>query len=606
MNEIHILGVAPYEGLKKVMEEIVVNYENINLDVIVGDLETGVKSANEQLEIKNYDAIISRGGTAKLLRKFFYIPVIDIGVSQYDIVQIIQLSNEYKGKKAIVGFQSITSSAHKVSEALQYDISIFTINSADEALPLLNNLKKQGFSMILSDMITTKIAKSIGLNTLLITSSSESVEQGLNYAIQLINTVNKSNQILEYYSSVFLDSDESVIVFNKEEDKLEYCFNIDKSSPLIVKMKEMGLFENNNSSEQINIEFKNNFYILKRISNKMVDTGKIIFSIKEHCYFNHNATEGIVTRDMINLNKQFYDDFYKIVEDNTFHNKISSFSKKNEVVLIIGESGAGKSYIAQYIHTQSNYKNSILYEFDCQIITEKLFSSLLNNINSPLFENGNTLFFKNINYLSNNELLNLIVFISETSLNMRNKIIFSYENNNLSKVTDGNLENSILNIINGRMTTLTLYLAPLKTKSEFISNLATVYINKLNRHNEKQILGFNTGVIDLLQNYTWPGNYLQFRKVLKQLFYLTESSYISYELADKILQEEGAVLTVKEPFILSDDQEKNYLRVDMDQSLDEIIKEVVNGALQANKMNKTKTAEKLGIGRSTLWRILNS
>ena len=99
---------------------------------------------------------------------------------------------------------------------------------------------------------------------------------------------------------------------------------------------------------------------------------------------------------------------------------------------------------------------------------------------------------------------------------------------------------------------------------------------------------------------------MQFKKVLKQLFYLTEASYISYELADKILQEEGAILTIREPLILSNDQKKDYLKVDINQSLDAIIKEVVTGVLEANKKNKTKTAEKLGIGRSTLWRILNS
>lgn len=603
---IHILGVAPYEGLKKIMEEIVTSYENVNLDIIVGDLEIGVKKATKQLKVKNYDAIISRGGTAQLLRKFFYVPVIDIGVSQYDIVQIIQLSNEYKGKKAIVGFQSITRSARKVSDALQYDISIFTINSGDEALPLLNNLKKQGFSIILSDMINTKIAKSIGLNTLLITSSSESVEQSINYAMQLTHTVNQSNQILNYYSSIFLDGDESIIVFNKDDYKLEYCFNIDKSSPLIIKVKKTELLEDINSSKQIIIEFENNFYILKRISYQIANKEKIIFFIKKHYYFNSTAIEGIVTKDILNLNSQSYDDFYKIVEDKAFHNKIISFSKKNEVILIIGESGVGKGYTAQYIHTQSNYKNSIFYEFDCQIITEKLFFSLINSINSPLFENGNTLFFKNINCLPYKKLLNLIVFITETSLNVRNKIIFSYENNNLSKTNDDNSENSIFNIINGHMTILTLYLAPLREKSKFISNLATVYINKLNRHNEKQILGFNNGVVDLLQNYSWPDNYLKFKKVLKQLFYLTESSYISYELTNEILQEERTILTVKESAVSINDEKKDYLEVDIDQSLDEIIKEVVNKVLAENKMNKTKTAKKLGIGRSTLWRILNS
>lgn len=602
---IHILGVAPYEGLKKVMEEIVTTFENINIDVVVGDLEKGVKNANEQLKVRHYDAIISRGGTAQLLKTFFYIPVIDIGVSQYDILQTIQLANEYNGKKAIVGFQSITRSARKVSEALQYDISIFTINNANEALTLLNKLKKQGFSMILSDMITTKTAKNIGLNTLLITSSSESVEQSINYALQLTHTINQSNRIIEYYSSTFLDRDESMIVFNTDLNSLDYCFNIDKSSHLISKIQKMGFFKKDDSLEQAIIKFEDNFYILKKSSNQTGDKEKIVFSIKKYPYLNDNTLEGVVAKDITNPNNQSYDDFYKIVEDNAFYNKINTFSKKNELILIIGESGVGKNYVAQYIHTQDNYKNSIFYEFDFQIITEKSFFSLLNNINSPLFQNGTTLFFKNTDCLPYKELLNLIIFIEETSLNMRNKIIFSYETNNPNKMTDNNSESTIFNILNDHMTILTISLSPLKMKSEFIPNLATVYINKLNRHNENQILGFNSGTIAILQNYSWPGNYAQFKKVLKELFYLTESYYISYELADKILQEEESIFAKRKLFVLSKDQ-KDYLNVNIDQSLDEITKVIVNGVLSANKMNKTITAKKLGIGRSTLWRLLNN
>ena len=59
-----------------------------------------------------YDAIISRGGTATLIRETTDLPVISIQLSVYDVLRTIRLAQSYSNLYAIVGFPDITEAAH--------------------------------------------------------------------------------------------------------------------------------------------------------------------------------------------------------------------------------------------------------------------------------------------------------------------------------------------------------------------------------------------------------------------------------------------------------------------------------------------------------------
>ncbi|WP_149023459.1 PrpR N-terminal domain-containing protein [Listeria grayi] len=182
MKAIKVLGIAPYLGLKKLLETTARQQPDIQLTCFVGDLEAGLDIAVREIEQHDFDIIISRGGTATLLKEHMTLPVIDVGVSQYDIMQMLQSSREYMGKRALVGFQSITTSAGVVAEILQDDIAIFTIHQQNEVRGLLQVLKSEGFDTVLGDMITTRAAKEVGLNYVQVVSSSESIERGLMFA----------------------------------------------------------------------------------------------------------------------------------------------------------------------------------------------------------------------------------------------------------------------------------------------------------------------------------------------------------------------------------------------------------------------------------------
>ena len=91
---IKILGIAPYEGMRTVMERAAQAYPEIQLDIHTGDLEEGVAIV-ESMAPNSYDCIISRGGTAEMIRQVSDLPVVEIQLSVYDVLSAMKLAENY-------------------------------------------------------------------------------------------------------------------------------------------------------------------------------------------------------------------------------------------------------------------------------------------------------------------------------------------------------------------------------------------------------------------------------------------------------------------------------------------------------------------------------
>lgn len=90
-EQVRILGIAPYEGMQATMERAAENHPDIHLDVYIGDLEEGVAIVREH-QAEDYDCVISRGGTAQMIRLVTEIPVVEIPVSVYDVLRTMRLA----------------------------------------------------------------------------------------------------------------------------------------------------------------------------------------------------------------------------------------------------------------------------------------------------------------------------------------------------------------------------------------------------------------------------------------------------------------------------------------------------------------------------------
>lgn len=179
-----ILAIAPYESMRNLIVNLCADRPEIQLTALVGDLEEGAKLV-QTIPSEDYDIIISRGGTAEIIRTVTSIPVIDISLSSYDVLSTIRLVENYPGKSAIVAYPSISKMARLICGVLQSDIPVYTLDSAQHLHGLIQSLNAQGFSLIIGDAVTTAYAQRCSLDAVLITSGIESLESTLNEALYI-------------------------------------------------------------------------------------------------------------------------------------------------------------------------------------------------------------------------------------------------------------------------------------------------------------------------------------------------------------------------------------------------------------------------------------
>lgn len=68
MENIHFLVISPYRGMNELVREVLLSETKVQADCFVANLSE-VDSILDKLNLLNYDAVISRGGTASYLKR---------------------------------------------------------------------------------------------------------------------------------------------------------------------------------------------------------------------------------------------------------------------------------------------------------------------------------------------------------------------------------------------------------------------------------------------------------------------------------------------------------------------------------------------------------
>ena len=163
MPSIKVLAISPYPGMVPLLTETAKEYDGLELTISVGDLAKGLELAQKGFHA-NFDVIISRGGTARLLKQSVSLPVIEIGTTVYDVLCTLQRANIHEGRVAIVGYSNITQDMGILRTLLPYQLDVFTIQSSSQAVTTLQYLRREEYASVLCDMVTYTAAKEMDVN----------------------------------------------------------------------------------------------------------------------------------------------------------------------------------------------------------------------------------------------------------------------------------------------------------------------------------------------------------------------------------------------------------------------------------------------------------
>ncbi len=599
-SKIRILGIAPYEGMETLMQRLASRRDDISLDVRVGNLDQGAAIVKSICE-SDYDAIVSRGGTAQFIRKITRLPVFDIGLSGYDILRVMKLSENYSRKYALVGFSNITSHARLLCDLLQYQMDIFTIHSYDEVWDTLSDLKEQGYEMILCDRIAHMTAQKLGLNALLITSGAESISAAFDQAVKVCRGYRTIQSEQQLYMDILREGNEQILVL-KENGELFFS-TIDEA--------ELASFYDVLRAELATLLHRKTHKLLRTVNDTLYSfTCRYLTCLEEQYVAFYGSPSpispttgkyGIQYSSLPETEDLFFDGFFNLTNaTTTIRTTVANLTQTNSPVMISGEAGAGKGQVARRIYSQSPLSGNPLITINCALLNERSWNFLMNHSNSPFNDNNNTIYIKEIQALSREHCRHLLSLIMDTNLYKRNRMIFS-----LSCPMGHGLSAQAMEFVN-LLSCITIHLPPLREYPHEIPALASLYLNMFNISMENQVIGLEPEALKLLQNYDWPCNYTQFKRIIHELMLAATTPYISAEHAAVLLKKERQSTSIPEDLDVPANavSTENAHRLDLSKPLSDITQDIVRIVLAETNGNQSAAAKRLGIARSTLWRYL--
>ncbi len=215
-------------------------------------------------------------------------------------------------------------------------------------------------------------------------------------------------------------------------------------------------------------------------------------------------------------------------------------AKVDTTVLLTGESGCGKDFMARFIHDHSNRAGSIYKSVNCAALPENLVESELFGHEKGAFSgadrakkglveqaHGGTLLLNEIGELPLALQAKLLTFLDTSSFTRlggerESKVdvrILAATNRNLERAIEADVFRSDLYY---RLNVFSIRIPPLRERKEDIPRLSQTLVREISKRlNLETSPKIMSSFVKALVAYNWPGNVRELRNVLEKALVLT-------------------------------------------------------------------------------------
>ncbi|EGT4600578.1 PAS domain S-box protein [Clostridioides difficile] len=357
---------------------------------------------------------------------------------------------------------------------------------------------------------------------------------------------------------------------------------------------------------------------LNNIKNKLEDTKKQVKKYKSEVETLYRTAlriedtvimDGIVMRPIINT--------------------VNHVSKTDVSVLLLGESGTGKSSLARYIHHNSNRSNGPFITINCATISPQLLESELFGYTSGAFTgastkgkvglvelaNGGTLFLDEIGDIPQNLQAKFLQLIQDRTFtpvgSLKNKkvdirIISATNADLVSKVKEKKFREDLYY----RLNVIEIKLPPLRERRDNLVEIIKYYFNRyssdfnLNKTISKEAM-------DAIANYGFPGNIRELQNIIQKILLTCTDNHITIDDLPNILTKNIHItnngnkthISQINKVIVSDSKSTNYKNKNFDTLIKEYEKNIILDAYE--KFGSSyKVAKHLEISQSKANRLI--
>lgn len=276
------------------------------------------------------------------------------------------------------------------------------------------------------------------------------------------------------------------------------------------------------------------------------------------------------------------------------HDAVRKIAGTDLPVLITGEAGTGKAFLARTIHQHSHRAHKPLARIACGaipgvLLERELFGDSLDGSGRPPSRvkgavessGGGTLFLEDLAELPTDLQGELVRRLEQSVVEARVRLIASSRDGLKEAVEQGRVRRDLY-----EKFAMHINVPALRDRGADVLVLGTVFLRRFARQQSKTIAGFTKDAMERMRTYSWPGNVAELAVQIQRAVVLADGRYI--EAQDLGLSgEEGAL----PPNSIS--LKVNQQRIETD---------LIMRAFTLSRGNLSRAAHELGISRSTLYR----
>lgn len=628
-----IVFIAPNRELELIAQEVV---RELGGSVVIqlGVLAEGVRIAKEA-EARGAGAVISRGGTAVLIREGgLGIPVIDVRVTGYDIIRALHKAKNHGTPVAIVGFGNIIRNAEGADEILGIQVHREQVSTPEEIQMALGRLRDRGVRAVVGGSEVIRRAGDYGMAGVLLSSGKEAVLEAISEAETVVSArrqeIERAERLRAILSAVHscvvaVDAAGIVTLFNPAAEKatgLKAREVIGRHVTEVIPNTRLHLVLERREPELGQIQRLGRATIITNRLPVIVD-GEVMGAVASFEEISRiQKLEETIRHELYargHIAKYTFDDIVgrsRAIRETI--RRARSFAEVASTIVIEAETGTGKEMFAQAIHLASPRKNGPFVAVNCAALPETLLESELFGYapgaftgakqggKPGLFElaHGGTIFLDEIAETSVAVQARLLRVLQEKEV-MRvggHKVIpidvriVTATNRKLADlVAQGRFREDLYY----RLDVLNLRIPPLRERKEDIPLLVEHFLRLAASRLNKTVKGVSDEAIEVMMEYDWPGNVRQLENTVEQLVVLNGDHVIQAWEVEEVL---GRIPHTRRAVQEASGSDKPL----SESTLEELERVTVMKVLSETGWNKAAAARRLGISKTTLWRRLKA
>jgi len=307
---------------------------------------------------------------------------------------------------------------------------------------------------------------------------------------------------------------------------------------------------------------------------------------------------------------------YRLIGDSVamgrVREEIAAAGPTNASVLVAGENGSGKEIVAREIHRHSRRANRPFVAVNCAAIPDELIESELFGHEKGAFtgatglrrgrfelaEKG-TLFLDEVGDMSPRTQAKILRVLEEKQFERiggGEKIsadvrIIAATNRNLPKEVDAGRFRDDLYF---RLNVFPILVPALRDRKEDIPAIAEYFVDEICAEHGKEGKRFSRGAMERMLAHAWPGNVRELRNVVERLVILSGGPAIGEDTVQRVLAAESHREDTALPAAFDQETFREAVLA--------FEKEYLTRKLKENEFNVSRTAERLGLDRTSIHR----